>query len=133
MYSAAFIGQFNKVVGVENIMALLERGEKRQPRWDLMSEGFTQAMREVLFEFIQDDFVLNNFWTAEATFILLHWTALSTEQQAAVGRLLGQCAEGTHVISFTAPIPGSDFTVLVRDHCEVSWGRAEFFFQVTVE
>eukprot|EP01034_Spumella_vulgaris_P022184 gene22184-28294_t len=97
-----------------------------------MSEGFTQAMREVLFEFVQDDFVLNGFWTTEATFILLHWTALSTNQQATVGKLLSQCAEGTHVISFTTPIPGSDFVVLLRDHCEVSWGRAEFFFQEKV-
>lgn len=129
MYSAAFIGQFNKVVGVDGIAALLERGEKRQGRWDLYADNFTQAMKEVIFEFIEDNFIVSRFWAVEATFILLHWTAFSKEQQAAVAKILAECAEGTHVITFTNPIPGTDFEVLVKDSCEVSWGKADFFFQ----
>ncbi len=128
VYSAAFIGQFNKVVGIDNLSSLVERGEKRQGRWDLYADNFTQAMKEVIFEFIEDNFILSGFWT-EATFVLLHWTAFSKEQQLAVSKLLSECAEGTQVITFTNPIPGDDFEVLIKDSCEVSWGKADFFFQ----
>ncbi len=128
VYSAALIGQFNKVVAIDAITSLIERGEKRQKRWDLMSENFTQKMREVMFEFIEDNFIMTNFWT-EASFLLLHWTAFSTEQRNLVTKILTECLEGTQIITFTNPIPSDDWQILVQDTCEVSWGKADFYFQ----
>ena len=70
----------------------------------------------------------NGFWT-DGTCILLHWTAFSNEQQRIVASLLSSCQEGTYVISFTNPVPGEDFDILVQDTCVTSWGKADFFFQ----
>jgi len=66
---------------------------------------------------------------ADATFILLHWTAFSNAQLQLAGDVMSQCREGTLVISFTNPIPNSDFEILVKDSCEVSWGAAVFYIQ----
>ena len=42
---------------------------------------------------------------------------------------MAQCREGTLVISFTNPIPNSDFEILIKDSCDVSWGPAVFYVQ----
>ncbi len=42
---------------------------------------------------------------------------------------MAQCREGTLVVSFTNPIPNSDFEILIKDSCEVSWGTAVFYIQ----
>jgi len=42
---------------------------------------------------------------------------------------MAQLREGALVISFTNPIPNSDFEILVKDSCEVSWGTAVFYIQ----
>mmetsp|Transcript_4369 Transcript_4369/g.9829 ORF Transcript_4369/g.9829 Transcript_4369/m.9829 type:complete len:333 (-) Transcript_4369:77-1075(-) len=128
VYTAAFIGSFERVNGVEVIACLLERGEKRTNRWEKYQPSFPERIRETRFDWIEDDFVISGFYT-DASCILLHWTALSNEQQRAVARNLGSCAEGTYVLSFTKPVPGDDFEVLVQDTCVTSWGKADWFFQ----
>lgn len=128
VYSAAFIGEFRKVAGIEFIKSLLDRGELRQSRWNLLSDNFNKQLKEVEFEFIEDDFLLNGFWS-EGTFIFLHWTAFSKDQRHTIAKLMASCEEGTHVITLTTPIPGNDFEVLVSDTCDTSWGKVEFFFQ----
>jgi hypothetical protein len=42
---------------------------------------------------------------------------------------MAQCREGTLVISFTNPIPNSDFEILIKDSCDVSWGPAVYYIQ----
>ena len=128
VYAAALIGKFDRVIGVENIVALLERGEKRAGRFERFSSSFTEKIRNIVFDWIEDDFTLNGFWT-DGTFILLHWTAFSNEQMRATAKILSACQEGTYVISFTNPIPGDDFDILVHDTCVTSWGKSDFFFQ----
>jgi hypothetical protein len=105
VYAAAYIGDFDRVIGVENISALLERGEKRAGRWERFQGSYTEKMRNIVFDWVEDDFTLNGFWT-DGSFILLHWTAFSNDQQRTVAKMLSACAEGTYVVSFTNPIPG---------------------------
>jgi hypothetical protein len=105
VYAAAYIGDFDRVIGVENISALLERGEKRAGRWERFQGSYTEKMRNIVFDWVEDDFMLNGFWT-DGSFILLHWTAFSNDQQRTVAKMLSACAEGTYVVSFTNPIPG---------------------------
>lgn len=131
VYTAAFVGDFSRVIGVDNIRALLERGEKRQERWETMKSSFTQQAKIVEFDWIEDNFVLADFWQ-DASFIFLHWTAFSTEQREKVGKTMAKLKEGTQVVSLTNPIPGSDFAVLVEDQCETSWGQSKYFFQEKV-
>lgn len=128
VYMAALIGSFKKVVGIDNLNSLIERGERRLSRWEKFSDNFTAAIKNVTIDFIEDDFLLSGFWN-EGTFILLHWTAFNSEQRLRISSLLAACAEGTQVLSFTHPIPGDDFEVLIQDQCKTSWGLAEFFFQ----
>ena len=128
---AAFIGNFNKVVGIDNLASLVERGEKRLSRWEKYASSFTAQIKEVMLDFIEDDFLQSAFWN-EGSFLLLHWTAFNSEQRLRAASLMAACKEGTHVLSFTYPIPGGDFEVLVQDQCKTSWGLAEFFFQEKV-
>lgn len=116
---------------MENIAALLERGERRAGRWERFKGSYNERLREVIFDWIEDDFLLNGFWTV-ANFIVLHWTAFSNAQRRDVAALLATCAEGTYVVSFTHPIPGKDFEILVHDTCVTSWGKSDFFFQEKV-
>lgn len=131
VFAAAFIGHFTRAIGVENVTSLLERGEKRMPRWEQMKEPFPKKIKDCNVEWVEDNILTSNFWV-EGSFIFLHWTAFSKEQRATISKALSQCAEGSHVLSFTTPVEGDDFIVLVKDTCETSWGRAEFFFQEKV-
>lgn len=129
VFAAAFIGDFAKVGGIENIQALLDRGEKRMPRWERFSASFTKSMQKIRFVWEQDNFIDNPSPWADGTFILLHWTALNRDQLAAMGQLMGQLREGCIVVSFTNPVPNTDFEILVKDACETSWGKADYYVQ----
>lgn len=133
LYAAAFIGQFNKITGLELIGSLLERGEKRKMRFDLIKSQLPPKVKNVQFEFIEDDFVDNDYWT-DATFIFLHWTALSPSQCREISGAMCKCVEGTHVITFTRPLldEHKDFDVLLSDTCDTSWGKTEFFLHEKV-
>jgi hypothetical protein len=109
------LGRFSKVVGIEGIISLLERGEKRMNRWNQLKESFPLHSKNTRVEWIADNFLLNDFWVKDANFIFLHWTAFSVPQREAMMQLLKGCGEGTVVISFTNPIPGDDFEVLLKD------------------
>jgi hypothetical protein len=76
VYAAAFIGDFDRVVGVENISSLLERGERRTGRWERFGDRFTEKIRNVVFDWIEDDFMLNGFWTAGEYWVLCYVVAL---------------------------------------------------------
>jgi hypothetical protein len=132
VYEAAFIGNFRKVIGVEAIGALLVRGEKRLGRWERSSDRFTDRIQKVIVDFIEDDFILNGFYADDATFIFLHWTALSHKQRMTVSDILAGCQEGTQVITFTHPIMGNNFEILVQDICLTSWGKTDFYCQEKV-
>lgn len=129
VYSAAFIGDFVKVGGIENIQALLDRGEKRMPRWERFKQSFTNPMQKMRFIWEQDNFIENPSPWADGTFVLLHWTALNREQIETMGTLMNQLREGCIVVSFTNPVPNTDFEILVKDACVTSWGKADFYIQ----
>lgn len=57
VFAAAFIGDFNKVAGIEAIQALIDRGEKRMPRWERARPLLTKKMQKVRFMWQQDDFL----------------------------------------------------------------------------
>ena len=55
--------------------------------------------------------------------------ALDGSQQGQLDRAgdcLAQLREGAIVVSFTTPVANSDFEILVKDTCEVSWGQAVY-------
>ena len=129
VYASIFLGNFARVTGVEQLASLLERGEKRASRWALMEDNFTQRILDVDKQWIEDDFVKNDFWTSDATFVLLHWTAFNYEERQLLTDHLNNLAEGAQVLSLTNPIPGNDYKLLVEDTCMTSWGPAKYFFQ----
>lgn len=131
VFTAAFIGKFIKVSGVEIVTALLERGEKRMMRWNKLKENFTNKIKAMEFEWNEDDFVVNTYWT-NGTFIFLHWTAFPLPLRKKMAQAMSACIEGTHVITFTHPIPSTDFVILLSDTCDTSWGKVEFFFHEKV-
>ena len=119
---------FKKAVGVENLACLLQRGEKRLKRWEGYKDNFTNKIKKIDIDWVEDDFLRQEYWT-EATFLLLHWTTFSTEARLKVAKTISGCVEGTQVIAFTTPVPGDDFDILIHDFCDTSWGKTEFFVQ----
>jgi SAM-dependent methyltransferase len=128
VFCAAYLGNFSKVVGIEFLQSLHERGLKRIPRYEGFKENYPLSIRKTRVEFIQDDFLLCDYWS-ESTFLLLHWTALNKEQQMNVSNKLRYCREGTFVLAFTHPIPDVNWEILIQDKCETSWGEAVFYIQ----
>lgn len=98
-------------------------------RWERLQSNFSKRIKDINFDWIEDDFVINGFWNSDATFILLHWTAFNNDLIQATSRHLAGCQEGVHVLTFTHPIPGNDFEILIQDTCVTSWGKTEFYFQ----
>lgn len=129
VYCAAFQGRFDKVGGIDAIEALLDRGEKRMPRWNRFSKGFPKEIKRTKFMWEHADYLESPDPWRDATFVLLHWTALNKEQLDRAGDCLAQLREGAIVVSFTTPVANSDFEILVKDTCEVSWGQAVFYVQ----
>ena len=129
VYAAAFTGDFYKCGGIDGIQALVDRGEKRMPRWNRFKEGFPREINRVKFLWENDNYLENPDVWRDATWILLHWTALNKEQLELAGDRLAQCREGCIVVTFTTPIMNSDFEILIKDSCEVSWGTAVFYVQ----
>jgi hypothetical protein len=95
-------------------------------RWDVMKTNFTAKVRGTVFEWMEDDFIGNDYWT-NGSFIFLHWTAFSTRQCAVITEMMCMCDEGAHVVTFTNPLQSTDFELLVRDICDTSWGKTEFY------
>lgn len=131
VYAAALVGHVPWKVcgGIDAIEALVERGEKRMPRWERFGFGFPAEVRKTEFIWEQDNFLENESPWMDATFILLHWTAFNSDQLKLAGDVMAQCREGTLVVTFTNPIPNSDFEILIKDSCEVSWGPAVYYVQ----
>jgi hypothetical protein len=100
-------------------------------RWDQLSESFPVKTKATKIEWIEDNFAASKFWI-EANFIVLHWTTFSESLRKQVTDILVGCAEGTHIVTFTHPIPHEKFEVLIKDTCDTSWGKAEFFFHEKV-
>ena len=131
VYAAALVGHvpWKTCGGIDAIEALVERAEKRMPRWERFSIGFPTDTRKIDMVWEQDNFLLNEVPWMDATFVLLHWTAFNSEQLKLAGDVMAQLREGTLVVTFTNPIPNSDFEILIKDSCEVSWGPAVFYVQ----
>lgn len=130
VFAAAVLGNFSTVSGVEGIECLIERAEKRITLWKKYAEGSTAGEKNLQFRFLKDDFIDNDRWTKESSFIFLHWTAFSTTQIAEISDLLSQCNEGTQCVTITHPIPRdvtTAFLLLERGSCGCSWGAAEYF------
>lgn len=128
VYTAAFIGHFKKVIGIEVISCLHYRGRKRIARWEKILPKLTPTIQAVEFLWLEKDFMEKNDSWRDAAFIFLHWTGFNEAQRSLVAKLLDGCEEGTHVVTLTLPIPSDAFEVLVTDTCDTSWGKAEFFF-----
>ena len=131
VYTAALIGDFSSVNGVEMITQLLECGERKQRKYNIIKgkmEEFTKDMKKLKINWPNENILAYDDWT-EATFILLHWTAMNPSQIKYISQKMDFCDEGTQVISFSQPVKHPDFEILVQDTCRVSWGEAEFFIQ----
>lgn len=126
VYSAAFIGNFVRVVGVDHIESLLERGSKRFVRWDRIKEKLPTKMANIDFEWNHDDFIEAQYWV-EATFIFLHWTCFTLAQRYQITETMTRCREGTIIVTISHSIPNPDFELLIKDSCDVSWGRADYY------
>lgn len=131
VYAAVLIGKFKKACGVECIFTLLERGEKRMTRWEKMTADLAVTIKNANIQWIDDNVFENDFWV-EASFILLHWTAFANIEIQKLSELFEGCSEGCQVVTFTKPIQGTSFKLLLADKCETSWGLAEFFLQEKV-
>lgn len=131
VFTSAFIGNFQKVRGIEYLYCLLERGEKRLHRWNHYKTNFPQKIQNIEFEFKEDDFALNDSWS-DSNFILLHWTTFSEDIRKTIIDSLEKCQEGTQIITFTYPIICPSYRILLKDTCDSSWGKAEFFFHEKV-
>ena len=129
VYAAAFIGDFIKVGGIDAIGALVERGEKRQRRWEANFDKLPKRMREMELMWETDNFLENTDFWGEGTFFLLHWTAFNKEQMRCMTALIEQCREGTYFVSFTNKIVSNNLEDLIDGQCETSWGLAEYFVQ----
>mmetsp|Transcript_11656 Transcript_11656/g.17669 ORF Transcript_11656/g.17669 Transcript_11656/m.17669 type:complete len:332 (+) Transcript_11656:138-1133(+) len=129
VYTAAFIGDFSECNGIEMITPLLEAGERKTKHWNKIKSKFPENMRKLKMNWFCDDFIKFDEWV-EATFILLHWTALNNEQTRIVSNKMEYCDEGTIVVAFTHPVQNPNFELLIHDSCRVSWGEAEFFVQI---
>lgn len=63
VYTAAFIGDFSKVGGIEIVSSLLERGVKRNQRYIRDEEGFPKAKRNLNWVWLNKDFLKDTSWT----------------------------------------------------------------------
>jgi hypothetical protein len=127
VYTAAFIGNFSECNGFEYITPLLETGERKLKKWNKMKKKFSSQIINTKLNWYCDDFTVNDFWTENASFIILHWTAFTKVEVGIVSDLMKYCAEGTMVVTFTHQLTCSGFDLLIKDTCRVSWGEAEFF------
>lgn len=132
VYTAAFIGNFERVIGIEFITSLLERGERRLTRWNTYKKQFNNKLQEILIDFMEDDFLKNDSWSNDGSFIFIHWTTFTLQSRQKVIEHLLKCQEGTHIITFTKPIEHELFILLCSDTCDTSWGKAQFFFHEKV-
>ena len=131
VFTAGLIGDFSSVNGVEMITQLLECGERKNRKYNLLKskvDGFTKEMKRMKINWRNENILTYDEWT-EATFILLHWTAMNPSQIKYISQKMDFCDEGTQVVSFTHPVANPGFEILVQDTCRVSWGEAEFFIQ----
>lgn len=130
VYAAAFVGKvpWKTCGGIDQIEGLVERGEKRMPRWERLT-GIPSETKKIEFMWEQDNFLDNPDPWMDATFILLHWTAFNSEQLKLAADVMAQCREGCLVVTFTNPIPNSDFEILIKGNIDVSWGPAVYYIQ----
>jgi hypothetical protein len=131
VFTAALIGDFSSVNGVEMITQLLECGERKTRKYNIMKgkfDEFTKEMKRLKINWPNENILAYDDWT-EATCILLHWTAMNPSQIKYISQKMDFCDEGTQVISFSQPVKNPGFEILVQDTCRVSWGEAEFFIQ----
>lgn len=126
VYAAAFIGDFSECIGVEYITALLEAGERKLSRWNRIKKDFPQSMQLLKMTWNNENYLEFDAWT-KSTFITAHWTTLPKALVEQASLMMDQCAEGTMVVTFTHELVNSNFDLLVKDTCRVSWGEADFF------
>jgi SAM-dependent methyltransferase len=131
VYTAAMINEnkFEACGGIEVIGNLLDRGVKRMLRWDTkVKVNFPNEVKNTRMLWANEDLFKSAVWH-DATFLVIHWTAYSNKQVAALSDQLRVCKEGTHIITITHPIINNDddFELLVKDECVTSWGDADFF------
>ena len=129
VYTAAFIGDFIECNGIDMITPLLETGERKARAWNKMKGKFPEAMRAIKFNWLCENFLVNEDWV-EGTFLLLHWTALNPSQVKHLAQKMDMCDEGTISIAFTRPVPNESFELVVADSCQLSWGETQFFVQI---
>ncbi len=132
VYAAAFIGSFERVVGIEYITALLERGEKKTERWNKIKAQFPPEFEnKTRVNWKNDNLYDVDYWL-DGTFYVLHWTSFSPKQREIISSKMSKCRTGTLCLTFTEPLPEEHFEILVQDVCRVSWGEADFFVQLKV-
>jgi hypothetical protein len=132
VFTAALVGSFKKVGGVENVNSLHERGSKRMVKWEMANARLPAEKLEIEFMWAKEDFFENTRTWYDATFIFLHWTAFSNTQVKQLSNLMNQCKEGCIVVSLTRPVENDGFKELIKDRCKTSYGDTFFYVQEKV-
>jgi len=128
VYAAGFLGLFDKCAGIEYLQDLLDRGEKRQVKWDKNKSIMPQRMQDIDFEWTQDNFLDSEYWL-DGTFYLLHWASFSLEQRLRMSDIMAKCREGAICIALVQPISNPDWEILIKDTCKCSWGTCDAYIQ----
>ena len=129
VFTAALVGEFTKVLGVEQVDALMERGSKRMVKWDMANARLPEKQRSIEFAWAGEDFTEKTRTWYDATFIVLHWTAFNNDSVNLISALMHQCKEGCIVVTLTRPLRNEKFELLISDKCKTSYGVTEFFVQ----
>lgn len=127
VYTAAFIGNFATCCGYEYITPLLETGERKLRIWNKIKSSMSADIKALKILWICDNFITQNIWTSDATFVVLHWTAFNPTEVEMLSSLFDYCMEGLFVITFTHPLKNDNFELIVQDACRVNWGEAAFY------
>jgi hypothetical protein len=128
VYAAGFLGLFNKCGGIEYLQELLDRGEKRQVKWEKYKNLMPQRMQDIDIEWTQDNFLESEYWL-DGSFYLLHWASFNLEQRLKMSDLMAKCREGAICIALVQPIPNPDWEILIKDSCKCSWGSCDVYIQ----
>lgn len=129
VFTAALVGEFKRVMGIEHIDALMERGSKRMVKWDMANARLPDIKRQIEFSWVGEDFTQKPATWYDATFIMLHWTTFNADLVKLISNLMNQCKEGCIVVSFVRPLLNEKFKLLVKDVCKTSYGKVDFFVQ----
>ena len=117
-----------KYIGIEILNNLLNRGLKRKQIWTnlIIQDFISEKIKHTDINWILGDIYDIKDWY-EGTFILINWTAFSSNDRLKLSKYLNSCQIGTFCITITHELNNSNFELMISDSCEISWGVTEYF------